>query len=193
MKAFLYARVSTVDKEQSPEPQLAEMREFCARRGWDPESFSEHVSAGRRRPIFDAMMAKIRRRECDVLLCRHFDRIGRSTLQLCSLLEELQALGVQIVSLNQQIDTSTPHGKLLFQMLAAFAEFERAMIKERVLLGMANARAKGSRIGRPGHGADVEQIALLRSRGHSLRAIAREVGISEGSVRRALRQKGAVN
>ena len=162
MRAFLYARVSTIDKEQSPEPQLSEMTEFCVHRGWDPESFSEYVSAGKRRPIFESMLAEIRKRKCDVLLCRHFDRIGRSTIQLCSLLEELQALGVQIVSLNQQIDTSTPHGKLMFQMLAAFAEFERAMIRERVLLGMANAREKGKTLGRPTMDVDHQQIALLR-------------------------------
>jgi DNA invertase Pin-like site-specific DNA recombinase len=185
--AFLYARVSTIDKEQSPEPQLAEMRAYCQARGWEFEEFFEYVSAGKRRPELDRMMAKIRKQKCDVVLCRHFDRIGRSTLQLCSLLEELQARGIQFVSVNQQIDTSTPHGKLMFQMLAAFAEFERAMIRERVLLGMAVAKAKGIRIGRPRAEVDGERIQVLRAEGASLRRIAREFGVSEGKIRTALK------
>ena len=187
MRAFLYARVSTLDKEQSPEPQLAEMREYCQRRGWEWEEFADRASATKKRPEYERMVQLIRRQKCDVLLCRHFDRVGRSTIGLISLLEELKKRGIAFVSLNQQIDTSTAMGTFFFQIFAAFAEFERAMISERVQLGMAHAKSKGVKLGRRRVNPDIEKIRLMRAQGASLRVIARAVGVSDGSVRNLLK------
>ena len=198
MRAFLYARVSTIDKEQSPDPQLSEMRAYCLARGWEWEEFFDIASADKKRPEFDRMLALIRKQKCNVLLCRHFDRVGRSTIKLAALLDELKTRGIAFVSLNQSIDTSTPMGTMIFHVLAAVAEFEKAMIRERVMLGMADAKDRLSRgldtqrgknrwAGRPRLDVDRAAVAHLRNEGLSLRDIAERVGVSEASVRRLLK------
>jgi len=209
MKAFLYARVSTVDKEQSPEPQLAEMRAYCKARDWETEEFSDFASATKkRRPGFDHMMELVRQQKCNVVLCRHFDRIGRTVLHLVGLVEELKTRNIGLVSIQHQIDTSTAAGMAFFQMVAVFAEFERAMIRERVQLGMQDAKAllaqgkptrrgKTRWAGRPKADVDASKIRELRALGASTRAIAKAVGVSDGTIRRLLkscakvRKKGA--
>jgi DNA invertase Pin-like site-specific DNA recombinase len=185
--AFIYARVSTTDKEQDPRPQLIEMMNACSLHGWPHESFVDEVSSGKRRPELEKMLAKAYRGECSVILCRHFDRIARSTRELLEILDELRARNVDFISLNQQVDTTTPHGKLLFTMIAAFAEFERSMIRERVNLGLAAARARGTRLGRPRRVADALKIHTLRSTGASWRAIGKETGVSPETARRIFR------
>ena len=142
MRAFLYARVSTADKEQDPRPQLREMREYCKRQAWAVEEFVENKSAAKHRPEFDRMMQLIRRGQGNALLCRHFDRIARTARELVLLAEELNMRNVVFVSLNQQLDTRTPMGKFSFTVLAAAAELERSMIRERVILGMQDAQLR---------------------------------------------------
>ena len=132
-------------------------------------------------------MEQVRRRKVDVVLVWAFDRFARSTSHLSSTLEEFQALGVDFVSYRQQIDTTTPAGKLTFHVLAAIAEFEREMIKERVRSGMAAAKVRGTRsgnpIGRPKLGASkVSEMRRMRKDGVSYRAIAKKVGVSPGTV-----------
>jgi DNA invertase Pin-like site-specific DNA recombinase len=184
VRAFLYARVSTADKEQDPRPQLGEMKAFSKQRGWTPFEWSESASTGKRRPVFEAMMQDARRGECDVIVCRHFDRIARSTRELLELLDELKSRNIEFVSVNQQIDTTTPAGRLMFTMIAAFAEFERSMTRERVKLGLAAARAKGKTLGRPRRIADALKIRTLRASGKPWGVTALECGVSVSTARR---------
>jgi DNA invertase Pin-like site-specific DNA recombinase len=184
MRAFLYARVSTVDKEQDPRPQLAEMRALSKARKWIPVDFAEKASTGKRRPEFERMMDLARRGGCDVIVCRHFDRIARSTKELLDLLDELKSRNIDFVSVNQQIDTSTPVGRLMFTMIAAFAEFEKSMLRERVLLGMAAARARGMKFGRPRRIADKLKILTLRQAGASWDEVSKASGVSVSTAKR---------
>ena len=149
MKAFLYARVST--GEQNEGMQLREMRELAERRGWAQELFVDAGYSGAKetRPELDRMMGLVRRRKCDVVLVYRFDRFARSTRHLVNALDEFRALGVQFISVHEAIDTTTPVGRMAFQIFAAIAEFERELIRERVKSGMAHAKAKGQHVGRP--------------------------------------------
>ena len=148
-RAAIYARVSTLDQE--PENQLVDLRRYVAARGWTAVEFVDRgVSGSRdRRPALDAVLTDVKRRRFDVLVCWRLDRLGRSLKHLVTLLDELQALGVAFVSLQEGIDATTPAGKLQMHILAAIAEFERARIAERVRAGLARARANGTRLGRP--------------------------------------------
>lgn len=186
MRAALYARVST--GRQDDEMQLAEMREFCERRKWKAEIFGDHGFSGSKlsRPDLDRMMQACRRRKFDVVVVYRFDRFARSTKQLVDALDEFNRLGIQFVSLHESVDTTSPHGKLLFHIFAAIAEFERELIRERVRSGLAHARARGRIGGRPRSNPDIEKIRELRARRVPWREVARLVGVSEATARRAL-------
>src|SRR5579864_2571688 len=152
MRAAIYARVSTANQGQSPEMQLHELGEYCARRGWSVSS--EYVDVGisgtkEKRPELDRLLTDAHRRKFDALVVWKFDRFARSVSHLLRALETFQALGIEFVSLSEQMDTSTPTGKMVFTVLGAVAELERSLIVERVRAGMRNACAKGKRIGRP--------------------------------------------
>jgi DNA invertase Pin-like site-specific DNA recombinase len=187
----LYARVSTRDKGQNPELQLAELREFAADRGW--QIIGEFVDLGvsgskDTRPQLDAMMRQAKARKLDVIAVWKLDRFGRSLRHLVDTLAELEALGVAFVSLSDQIDLSTPAGKLMFHVIGAMAEFERALIQERVRAGLAVARSKGKTLGRPkvrrDRDKDAKRIRQLRDEGQSYREIAEELGRSTMDVHR---------
>jgi DNA invertase Pin-like site-specific DNA recombinase len=147
----LYARVSTNNGQQDPELQLRELREYCTRRGWEVSGeYGDHISGSKdRRPALDRLMADAHRRRFDAVVVWKFDRFARSTSHLLKALETFRALGVEFVSLSEQVDTSTPMGKMMFTVLAAVAGLERSLIVERVKAGLRNARAKGRRLGRP--------------------------------------------
>ena len=152
VKASLYARVSTSNNGQDPEVQLLELREYCQRRGWTITG--EYIDVGisgtkERRPELDRLLADAHRRRFDAVVVWRFDRFARSVSHLLRALETFRALGIDFVSLSEQVDTSTPTGKMVFTVLGAVAELERSLIVERVRAGMRNARAKGKRIGRP--------------------------------------------
>ncbi len=170
MRAALYARVSTLDQE--PENQLAELRRYVEARGWTATEYVDRGVSGAkdRRPALDALIRDAKHRRFDVLICWRLDRLGRNLRHLILLLEELQALGVAFVSLQEGIDATTPAGKLQMHILGTIAEFERARIAERVKAGLARARAHGRRLGRPrvsplppslAHGLTVRQAARL--------------------------------
>jgi len=187
MRAALYARVST-HVGQNPEMQLAELREYCSRRGWEVsgEFVDNGVSGGReRRPELDRMLSACRRRQVDAVVVYRYDRFARSLRQLVNALCEFDALGIQFVSLHEGVDTSTPNGRLVFGIFASIAEFERELIRERVRSGLALARAQGKQVGRPRHPVDVVRVAELRAQGRSWAEIAREMGAGLGTVHRA--------
>lgn len=186
-RAALYARVST--HEQSPENQLASLRAFVTARGWITTEFIDHGISGakERRPGLDELLALARSRKLDVLVCTKLDRVARSTHHLVTLAKELEALGVDFVVLDQAIDSTTPSGRLLFHVLAAIAEFERDLIRDRVIAGIRRARAQGRRLGRPRQQhVDLARALQLRKEGLSLRAVARQLGVHPTAVSRAL-------
>lgn len=141
------------------------------------------------RPAFNEMMGEARQRKFEVLLVWKLDRLGRSLKDLITTLDELGHLGVDFVSYDNRIDTSTPSGKLVFQVIGAVAEFERDIISERVKAGVANAKRQGKRIGRPPvPPVMLEKAKTLRKEGLSFREIGRRQGVSEGVVRKGLKE-----
>jgi DNA invertase Pin-like site-specific DNA recombinase len=186
--AALYARVSTTD--QTPETQLSALRAYAHARNW-PEIL-EFVDIGvsgirEHRPAFDEMLKLVRARRVDVVVVTKLDRLARSTHHLVTVGREFEVIGVDLVVLDQAMDTTTPSGRLLFHVLAAIAEFERDLIRERVVAGVHRARELGRRLGRPRiHEVDVSRARDLRDQGHSLRAVARALGLHPTTVRRAL-------
>jgi len=187
-RAAIYARVSTSNNGQSPEMQLRELGEFCERRGWSVAE--EYVDVGisgskEDRAELNRLMADAHRRRFDAVVVWKFDRFARSVSHLLRALETFKALGIDFVSLSEQVDTSTPTGKMVFTVLGAVAELERSLIAERVRAGIRNARAKGKRLGRPRVAVDAPKIAALRAQRYSWSAICRETGIGKGTAQRA--------
>jgi DNA invertase Pin-like site-specific DNA recombinase len=137
-----------------------------------------------RRPELDRLMTDARRRRFDIVLVARFDRFARSTRHLILALEEFQSLGVDFISLNESIDTSTPMGKMIFTVIGAVAELERSLIRERVMMGLERAKRQGKRLGRPQKLVDREQVARLRARGLTLRQIALTLNVSKDKIAR---------
>jgi DNA invertase Pin-like site-specific DNA recombinase len=167
--------------------QLREVRDYCA--GWHVagEYIDRGISGTREhRPELDRLLADCRKRRVDSVVVYRYDRFARSLRQLVSALEEFRSLGIDFVSLLEGVDTSTPNGRLVFGIFATIAEFERELIRDRVRSGIASAKAKGKRLGRPRVVVNAQQIAFLRSQGRSWSAICREMGISKGTAQRAL-------
>src|SRR6202790_2093858 len=180
MRIGLYARVSTMHN-QNPEVQLAELREHATRRGWTVvgEYIDRGITGAReRRPELDRLWADCRKRKVDAVLVYRYDRFARSLRQLVNALEEFRALGIDFISLHEGVDTSTPNGRLVFGIFASIAEFERELIRGRVRSGLAAARAKGRKLGRPRAIADAARIASLRSSGCTWQDISVQLGIS---------------
>jgi DNA invertase Pin-like site-specific DNA recombinase len=151
IRVGLYARISTSDKGQTPELQLTPLREYCKARGWtvSGEYVDKGISAVKdRRPQLDKLVNDAKKRRLDYVLVWRLDRWGRSLKHLINSLSELQALGIAFVSYQENIDLSTPAGKMMFHIVGAMAEFERSLIIERVKAGMEIARLRGQNIGR---------------------------------------------
>src|SRR6266481_6409755 len=188
MRVAIYARVSTANNGQDPTMQPRELREYAERRGWTVAG--EYVDVGisgskEKRPELDRLMADAHRRRFDCVVVWKFDRFARSVSHLLRALETFKAQGVEFVSFSEQMDTSTPAGKMVFTVLGAVAELERSLIVERVKAGLRNARAKGKRLGRPRVILDVFRIAELRNAGLSWPRIASQLGCGLGTVYRA--------
>ena len=188
-RVALYARVSSANGHQDPQMQLRELREYAERRGWT--IVEEYIDAGisgakDSRPALNRLMADAHRRRFDAVLVWKLDRFGRSLRHLVNALAELEARGIAFVSLRDNLDLGTPSGRLMFQIIGAMAEFERALIQERVRAGLRNARAKGKQIGRPRVKVDSDKIAELRRVGVSWSQISRETGLSRGTAQRAI-------
>ena len=180
MKIALYARVST-NNGQDPELQLRDLREYCKRRGC--ELVGEFVDIGisgakDSRPELNRLMAEAHKRRFDAVAVWRFDRFARSVSHLLRALETFSALDIAFISLSEQMDTSTPTGKMVFTVLGAVAELERSLIAERVRAGLRNARAKGKTLGRPKSDVDRAEVRRLRAQGASWRVIGRNLGVS---------------
>lgn len=183
--AAIYARVSTINAGQDPTLQTRELKEYCQRRGWQVfDCYVDYGFSGKKdsRPRLNPMMQDAHERRFDVVVVWRFDRFARSVSHLLRALETFNSLGVQFVSLSEQVDTSTPTGKMVFTVLGAVAELERNLIVERVRAGLRHARSKGKQLGRPRKSIDVAQIKSMRANGASWRVIARTLGLSVGSV-----------
>ena len=185
-RVAIYVRVST--DGQSVENQKRELEAVAKRHEWDVAGvFSDHGVSGTKesRPAFDRLLQGVARKDFDVVAAWSVDRLGRSLQHLLGFLGELKAKGVDLYLHQQGLDTSTPAGKAMFQMLGVFAEFERAMIVERVHAGLRRAKAQGKRLGRPRVAADVEQrIRRELVKGTGIRAVARKLGVGVGTVQR---------
>jgi DNA invertase Pin-like site-specific DNA recombinase len=188
MRAAIYLRVST--DGQTVENQRRELLAVAERHGWEiaGEFVDRGISGAKgrdRRPGLDRLLKGVARRDFDMVAAWSVDRLGRSLQHLVGLLGELHAKGVDLYLHQQGLDTSTPSGRAMFQMLGVFAEFERALIQERVRAGLARARAQGKQLGRPRVSAEVEAaVRAARAAGKGIRKIAGELGIGVGTVQR---------
>jgi DNA invertase Pin-like site-specific DNA recombinase len=164
--------------------QLSELRAFCKKRGWSvaAEFVDKGISGAKEhRPALDRLLSLCRKRSVDAVVVYRYDRFARSLRNLVNALEEFRALGIDFISLHEGVDTSTPNGRLVFGIFASIAEFERELIRDRVRSGLAAARRKGKRLGRPPVSVDVAKIKSLRSDGASWPSIAEKLGISVGT------------
>ncbi len=193
MRVAIYARVSTGD--QNPQLQLDELAQYAATRGL--EVAAEYVDSGvsgakSQRPQLDRLMLAARRRQFDAVLVWKLDRLARSVRHLTTVAGEFEALGIDLIVPGQAIDTSTPTGRLLFNVLGSIAEFERDLIRERVVAGMRAAQRRGKSIGRPRSVTRERQERILRLRraGRSVREIATLLGVSKSTVSRAIAEAG---
>jgi DNA invertase Pin-like site-specific DNA recombinase len=189
-RVAIYARVSTTNHGQDVAVQTRELEQFAQARGWQivGQYLDTGVSGAKdSRPELNRLMGDAHKRKFDLVVVWKFDRFARSVSHLLRALETFNALGIAFVSLSEQMDTTTPTGKMVFTVLGAVAELERSLIAERVRAGLRNARAKGKTLGRPRTVVDAVAIGKLRSQGTSWRAIAKRLGIGVGIVYRTYR------
>ena len=195
-RAAIYLRVST--SGQTVENQRRELEQVAERRGWSVvEVYQDEGISGAKgrdkRPGFDRMLKDVSRRKFDVVMAWAIDRLGRSLIDLLDTIAHLQAVGADLYLDQQNIDTTTPAGKLLFQITGAFAEFERSMIRQRVNAGLARARAQGKRLGRPTLPPDKEDaVRALRASGTGIMKTARLAGVGVSAVQRIKAAMGEV-
>jgi DNA invertase Pin-like site-specific DNA recombinase len=193
-RAVLYLRVSTI--EQTTANQERELREVASRMGCDiVRVYKDHGISGAKgrdkRPAFDALCRDAAQRKFDMVMAWSVDRLGRSLQDLVGFLSELHALRIDLFLHQQGLDTTTPAGKAMFQMMGVFAEFERSMIQERVRAGLARAKSEGKRLGRPPIAPELEKAirdALNEpGRTEGVRKIAERFGVDPGTVQRISR------
>lgn len=188
MKVATYSRVSTSHHNQNPEVQVHELRRYCEARGWTiAHEIVDHGFSGGTdsRPGLKQLFNLVRERKIDVVVVVKMDRLFRSLKHLVTTLEEWQATGVQFVATKDNIDYTTPAGRLLAQILGSLAEFEKSLLIERTMLGLEHARRQGKKLGRPKM-RDDEKIKALRGQGLSYTAIQKQLGVSRGAISRAL-------
>src|ERR1022692_2037035 len=191
-KAAIYVRVSTL--EQDTDLQETELRQYVESRGWECVVYRDKGQSGAKndRPALNTMLNDLRRRKFDVIVVWKLDRLARSLKQLLTIGEECRSLGVDLVALRQNIDTTLPAGRLTFQILGAVAEFERELLRERVKAGMAQARRSGKHCGRQAlrkfQPNDIETMRRLRSEGGSARKLAKDFETSQWMVARITSQ-----
>ncbi len=194
MRVALYARCSTAD--QSVALQLDGLRDYAKARGFEVvgEYLDEAVSGAKaRRPALDRLLADAHRRRFDAVAVWRLDRLARSVRHLVNVAGDLESLGVDLIALDQGIDTSTSAGRFLFHTLAAVGELERDLIRERTIAGVAAARRRGKRLGRPRVHVPLAQAQSLLDQGLSVTSVAQGLGISRTTLRRALAKNVPAN
>jgi DNA invertase Pin-like site-specific DNA recombinase len=186
-KVAIYARVSTLDKGQDVNLQLNDLRTYSTARGW--KVYREYIDNGQsgtneQRPALSQLMEDARKRKIDIVLVWRLDRFGRSLKHLIVSLDELKTLGVGFVSFKESLDFTTAAGRLMFHLLGAFSEFERELIRERVVAGIQNSKSKGKRIGRPSliNPTLESKITDMRNRGMSYSTIGNTLNLSKSTV-----------
>jgi DNA invertase Pin-like site-specific DNA recombinase len=193
-RAALYVRVST--DAQTVENQIRELRQVAGRRGWDVvEVYSDAGISGAKgrngRPGLDSMLKDANRRKFDIVMAWAIDRLGRSLIDLLDTIQHLEACGVDLYLDQQAIDTTTPMGKLVFQVTGAFAEFERTMIRQRVKAGLKRAVAQGVKLGRPKTDSATERkVRQQLAKGVGILKVAKSLGIGTGTVQRISKELG---
>ena len=187
-RAGLYARVSTTEQEVGM--QLDELRQVAAQRGWAAKEYSDAGVSGAKqhRPALDKLMADARAGKLDVVAVWRFDRFARDTRHLLEALEEFRRLNVDFVSVREQVDTATPMGKAVFTFIAAMAEMEREVLRERVIAGVRRAQAAGKHCGRPKVEMDLRPALALMKEGRGVREVAVILGVDRNTLRRRLRE-----
>src|SRR5579859_6793648 len=177
-RAALYVRVST--DQQNTEGQERELNAYAKNRGWEVTRIYRDKISGAKgsRPALNELMLDAGKRKLDTVLVWKFDRFARSVSHLLQALETFRTVGIEFVSLSEQVDTSTPTGKMVFTVLGAVAELERSLIAERVRAGLRHAKAKGTRLGRPTKHVDPAEVAALRAQGLSWRKVGLRLGVS---------------
>jgi DNA invertase Pin-like site-specific DNA recombinase len=187
LRVATYSRVSTQKREQKPEVQVGELRRYCKARGFKiAHEITDRARGGTDdRPGFKELMRLVRAREVDAVAVVKLDRLFRSLKHLVNTLSEFEALGVKFIATRDQVDMTTPAGRMFVQILGSLGEFERALIRERILMGLDYARRQGKRLGRPKVNDD-QAVRKLRSEGFSYQTIQRRLGVSKGAVCRAL-------
>ena len=189
MKVATYSRVSTTKRDQKPEVQVQELRRYCKARGFKLiHEVTDRATGGTdNRPGLKQLLQLIRAREVDAVVVVKLDRLFRSLKHLVNTLSEFEALGVKFIATRDQVDLTTPAGRMFVQILGSLAEFERELIRERIMLGLDHARDQGKRLGRP-KVFDAQAVHELRTQGMSYQTIQRRLGISKGAVCRAIRE-----
>jgi DNA invertase Pin-like site-specific DNA recombinase len=197
-RVALYARVST--RDQDPESQLHALREYVSHRGFYlVEELVDHVTGdlakrSRRKgpvaPAYQKLMELARKRKIDCVIVWKYDRFARSLKGLLDALVEFNALGIDFISYTQNVDTTTPSGRLFFHIIGSFAEFERELIVERVKAGLDKARARGKILGKKKDEDLERRVIACKKLGNGVRAIARELGVSPAGVSKILKRTG---
>ena len=193
MKVAVYCRVST--KDQNIETQLSVCRRHCEIQGY--EVFKEYIDEGysgskSSRPSFNKMLEDMRKYKFKGIIVYKIDRIGRSLQHLMNLFNEFSKRKIEFTSVTQNIDTTTPEGRMFMKMMMLLAEYERELTVDRVKEGMKRARTEGKRIGRPKTGIDGKEVLRLHLMGYSIRKIRKKLGCSVGTVHKALKKNNEV-
>jgi DNA invertase Pin-like site-specific DNA recombinase len=185
----IYARTSTSDGKQNVETQLSLLRQYCEQRGFEVhrEYVDQMSGSSDKRPEYLSLLADAKKRQFNAVIVFRFDRFARSTKMLIEGLEEFDHLGIDFISYSENIDTSSPMGKCMFSIISAFSELEKSVIRERVMSGLDRARKEGKQLGRPRVGFDISKALQLREDGLGVRRIAKQLGVSYGTVYRTLK------
>ena len=193
-RVALYARVSTLDKGQDPETQLVQLRGYAQARNFEViTEFIDYASGTTEdRTQYKLMMAAAKKRKIDVVLVWRYDRFARSTQALVNALKEFQSLGIDFISYQENIDTTTPTGELIFHVMASLAQFESSLISQRVKAGMARAKSQGKLISRPKISIQKQQeLFELQKMGLSMNKISKKAKVAYGTVYNYLGNKGS--